>query len=131
MSKITIDAGIEVLSFDEPSNLKLKMLMDSLKDHIEIYGLDKLTAFFDGENVEELKVKIAELESDVKEKDEEIDELESELSESELGLKIDCGIGDIEYIQPNNIALQDIMENLDAAIQKTNFKKVNEVLAAI
>lgn len=43
---------------------------------------------------------------------------------------IEAGVGRIKF-NADNLALVYVMENLDAAIQKTNFRKVNEVLSSI
>jgi hypothetical protein len=44
---------------------------------------------------------------------------------------IDAGIGKIEYEEPTNFLLSELMDNLEKAIQNTNPKKVNEVLQSI
>ncbi len=44
---------------------------------------------------------------------------------------IDCGIGTIEFIEPDNLLLHDLMKNLESAIKKTTPRKVNEVLSNI
>lgn len=44
---------------------------------------------------------------------------------------IDCGIGTIEYIEPDNLLLQLLMTNLEEAIKRTTPKKVNEILSAV
>lgn len=129
---VTIDCGIGEIAFREPENLKLKMLLDALKDHIEIYGVDEVMTYLtENATIANLKLEIQELEIEVNSKGERITELEDLFEESEVSETIDCGIGNITYETPSNLALQDVMENLGAAITKTNFKKVNEVLSAI
>ena len=44
---------------------------------------------------------------------------------------ISCGIGEINYEMPNNLLLQELIENLDSAIQKYGAKRVSETLASI
>ena len=44
---------------------------------------------------------------------------------------IQCGIGTIEYKEPDNILLAELMENLEAAIKKHTPKKVNDTLSAL
>lgn len=129
MPLIKIDAGIGGITVIEPENIKLKMLVDSLKDHIEIYGVDKLTEFFlDDKDMGELKSTILDLENTIEEKDGEIADLESELeSEEDSMTTIECGIGTINY-ETDNVLLEMVMENLDAAIQKHNPLRVNEKL---
>lgn len=127
---IKIDAGLGDIVMSIDGNLKLAMLLGALKDHIEIYGLEGLINFLSAEEgMEDLKIKIAELKSDIQEKDEEIDDLESELeSVDDKTQTIDCGIGTINY-DADNIALQDLMENLDTAIKKSTPQKVNSYLS--
>ena len=81
-------------------------------------------------NVDSLKDENKVLEVDNRSKDSYISELEMLLENQDSQNTIQCGIGTINY-EADNLALQDIMENLDAAIQKTNFSKVREVLATI
>lgn len=130
---ITIDCGIGQLIFREPENLKLKMLCDALKDHIEIYGVDKISVFLSNEEgMEDLKSTIADLENELELKEDAISELESDLeSMDDNTTTIDCGIGEINYEVTGSMVLTDVMENLETAIKKTTPKKVNEVLSAI
>jgi len=45
--------------------------------------------------------------------------------------EIDCGIGMIKFEEPDNLLLQDLMENFETAIRKTNPNKVSLLLASI
>lgn len=82
-------------------------------------------------NVNELEDENIMLEEDNNSKNSRITELEEMIESSEGLNSMDCGIVEINYEQPNNIVLQDVMENLETAIKKTNPKVVNSILEAI
>lgn len=63
------------------------------------------------QEIKSLKKEIDDKDDTIKDKLIEISELEMEL-DGRPGLKrIECGIGIIEYIQPDNLNLQNIMED--------------------
>jgi len=73
---ITTALGNITLAVDN-KNLKLLMFLDSLKDKIEIYGLDEISNLLDNaSSVKEKDEKISELETLIEEKDEEISKIE-------------------------------------------------------
>ncbi len=126
---IKTDLGTIAIAIDT-KNLKLQMFFDSLKDKIEIYGLDEIINLIDGiPSVNELKEKISELEGEIVEKDNEINDFEFSEDSIECNSEIQCGIGVINYEEPDNLLLQDLMENFEASIKKNNPKKVNELLS--
>jgi ATP phosphoribosyltransferase regulatory subunit HisZ len=123
--------GLGDIFICEPENLKLKMLLDALKDHIEVYGVDKLTAFLEGDNTDVLKETVIKLKTDLRKREEEFDELIGQIEDERELETIDCGLGKINYEINGSIVLQDVMENLGEAIKKTTPRKVNEVLSNI
>jgi len=128
---ITTALGNINISVDN-KNLKLLMFLDSLKDKIEIYGLDEISDLIDNaSSVKEKDDKISELETLIEEKDKEISELEDNEDNDDFYSEIDCGVGTVKFEEPDNILLQDLMENFETAIKKTNPKKVSELLASI
>jgi len=129
---ITTPLGNIGLSIDS-KNLKLQMFLDSLKDKIEIYGLDEIINVIDNaKSVKELKDKVSELEDTIVAKENEIEELENpDNFDAPCDSTIKCGIGEINYETPNNILLQELMGNLDEAVQKNTAKKVSEILSSI
>jgi predicted RNase H-like nuclease (RuvC/YqgF family) len=128
-----IDTGIGELEIKAPDNIKLKTFIDSLKDQLEIGKLDLIINFLDGEKYDtsELESKIEELENEVREKDEQIEGLEDDVDELKTGTVIDAGIDIIEYKEPGNLLLIDLMENLNKAISRTTPLRVSEVLQSI
>lgn len=77
-------------------------------------------------NIEELYDEIKEKENKICGLRDDIDDYEE--SRNKIDAEIDCGIGLIEYKEPDNILLQSIMENLGEAIQKYGAKRVNELI---
>lgn len=129
---IITDLGTITANVDT-RNLKILMFLDSLKDKIEIYGLDEIISLIDGSvSTKELREKITKLENTIIEKDNEISELEDG-NDFEIGCDstINCGIGEINYESPNNLLLQDLLGNLDTAIKKHTPKKVSEILSSM
>ena len=45
-----------------------------------------------------------------------------------LTVTIDCGIGEIKYLEPDNLLLQQLMESLTDAIQKHGAKVIHNTL---
>lgn len=78
-------------------------------------------------NAIDLNLKVAELEEVNKDEDDD----EEDDYDAACDSSIDCGIGFINYEEPDNILLQQLMENLTEAIKKTNPLKVSELLASI
>lgn len=105
--------------------LRKIILEDNFKQEEAIEFLD---AIF--ENAEQL-------ESDLKDSEKEVEGLQSELDDIDedaydeaetTNATINCGIGTIEYAEPDNLQLQSVMDNLDAAIQKNGARKVATLL---
>jgi len=97
---------------------------------------DEADEFLDAieEGVNDLDEELKEVKDELEKEQEKVSDLEksvSELEDSAGNDKIDCGIGDIEFITPDNLQLIDLMENLNGAIQKIGSKKVNELLSAV
>lgn len=101
----------------------MKSNMEYLREFLE--GKDEAIEFLDAvaqdneESLEELKDEIADLKRDMDDKDEELSKLQEQLDEKpdyELET-IDCGIGVIEYVQPDNIKLQMMMEEFKERVQ--------------
>lgn len=119
--------------------------MTKIKDNIEElrkilnednFKKDEAIEFLDAieSDADELQDELDTTTDDLKDKDSEIDNLKDEVNSmenSETTNQIDCGIGTIDYDTPNNLVLQDIMENLGELIKKHNPKKVNEILTAL
>lgn len=103
---------------------KITENIDGLREIITDTTFDKPKAL---RFLSALEVKVKEFEK--KHKQLEEDAINEEWS-IENFTTIDGGIGKIKY-NADNLALIDVMENLDAAIQKINFKKVNEILSAL
>lgn len=85
------------------------------------------------EFIDAIESNVKELEEEIEEKGNEIEELKDESDDDEESLnetdaEIQCGIGVIEYKEPDNILLQSLMENLNEAIQKYGVKRVNELI---
>lgn len=117
------------------SQTKITSNIEELKNILkEIYKKwEEATEFLEAleSNVSGLQDDVINLTIDNQSKENMITELE-EIMEDRSGLEnMDCGIGVINYEEPGNLVLQDIMENLEAAIKKTNPRKVNEILEAI
>ncbi len=93
---------------------------------------EEATEFLDAieTQADDLKDQVITVEEDNASKDSRLSELE-EIVENNEGLNtIDGGIGEITWTA-DNLALIDVMENLEAAIKKTTPRKVNEVLSNI
>ncbi len=100
------------------------------------FKTDEALEFLDAieENADALISDLESEQDEVKSLEEKVDDLRSEinsLEDSDMGQEIDCGIGIIEYAEPDNLVLQDVMENLGNAIKKHTPKKVNEILQAV
>ena len=115
-----------------------KTNIEFLQDIInaETFNKEEALEFLDSiqDDQKDLQEELDGANDEINDLEEKVKELESqldELQEGDVDSKIDCGIGEIEYNEPDNILLQDLMENLNIAIQKHTPKKVNEVLTAI
>lgn len=100
--------------------------MEYLREFLE--GKDEAIEFLDAvaqdneESLEELKDEIIDLKNEIINKDEEISKLEEQLEEKEYELeRIDCGIGFIEYKEPDNLKLQMMMEEFKERVEKVAY----------
>lgn len=117
---------------------KLKSNIDELRKIIaeDNFKIDEATEFLDAieSEMNELKEELSDCESELKSSQEEVSDLETKLEEAEnqeMTSVIECGIGTIEFNEPDNLVLQDIMENLEGAIKKSTPNNVSTVLAAL
>jgi hypothetical protein len=115
--------------------------MESLKKNAEhlrkILGEDNFKReeaeeFLDAilSDAENMNTEYSDLEREKNSIEIERDELFEKLEEGkELSDNIDCGMGNIEY-EVDNLALGELMENLDRAIQKQGYLRVSNLLQA-
>lgn len=74
---------------------------------------------------------IVSLNDQLEDKDEEISRLEERVEEDCIDTKFDCGISKIEYKQPSNLLLQQLMEAFESAISKQGPMFILQVLETI
>lgn len=129
---LTIDAGIGTIEYKEPTNLKLKCLMEVLGDNITTSNPDDVTDYLEkfherdsSKDIEELQDEIDELKEEKEGLEDKLEELEDAEFEGEY--TIDCGIGNIEYTA-DNLQLEMLMDALKDAIQSSNPFEVLQML---
>lgn len=131
----TIECGNGSIFYSNPGNLELQNLMQALKDAVEVSTSKEvreyLEDFSDRGSPEKYKLEIKQLNERIEELEKENIKLEDELEDHESMETMECGIDVIEYRNPGNLVLQDLMENLGTAIQRKTPKRINEILAAI
>jgi uncharacterized coiled-coil DUF342 family protein len=95
--------------------------MDYLREFIE--DSDEAIEFWDSVccEIEEMKDEIKEYKEEIEELEEKVEEIEEELdqlrTDKVLLNTINCGIGVINYEQPENMQLQTIMEEFKEEIE--------------
>lgn len=130
MSTHTIDAGIGTFTANCEENLKLKMFLDSLKDRIEMDGkINDIIEFLDNgcKDNKRLQDEVDRLTLEWNKSEERISELLGEIEKLEEGDlvedEINGGVGTIGY-KTDNLLTQQVMEELEVAINKTDPLKV-------
>jgi septal ring factor EnvC (AmiA/AmiB activator) len=95
-------------------------------------ALEFLEAIENGSD--KLEQDLDEANDELKKAEENVEELETEVESLENGEnmeEIDCGIGVINYEEPDNILLQELLTNLEGAIKKQTPLAVSNILAAL
>jgi len=115
---------------------KINSNIDELKKIINEpnFKLEEANEFLEAieNDADKIQEEVLDLKSEVSEKEGEIAELENpDNFDAPCDSTIKCGIGEINYETPDNILLQELMENLDKAVQKNTAKKVSEILSSI
>jgi hypothetical protein len=52
-------------------------------------------------------------------------------STKKTDLSIETGLGNIDFIKPDNLQLQELMENFEEALSKHGAKKLSDILQAL
>ncbi len=121
-----IDCGIGVIEYTRPDNLLLQQLMSEFEEQIIKSSPNKV---LDGLRATDKKAIAA--------YEEEIAALRTEISELKEGedvfsyegdCVIDCGISKVEYVTPDNLNLQSLMETLGEVTKKHGAVYVENIL---
>lgn len=117
---------------------KITSNIEELKKIINEVPFNQELAFEFLEAIEENAINIQDelddLEREYRDQDNIIENLRDEVQELEntpTNASIEAGIGIINYEEPDNLQLQDVMENLETAIKKTSPNKVSAHLSML